>query len=100
VRLLVTGGRTGYLGRHVVTAAAAHEVVAVGSADADIRDRAAVDELVGRHRPDAVVHTAYVQSDWDVTATGAAHVALAAQRYDARLVLLSSDVVFSGDDVS
>lgn len=100
MRLLVTGGRTGYLGRHVVAAAAAHEVVAVGSADADIRDRAAVDELVGRHRPDAVVHTAYVQSDWDVTATGAAHVALAAQRYDARLVLLSSDVVFSGDDVS
>ena len=99
MRLLVTGGRTGYLGRHVVVAAAAHDVVAVGSADADVRDRAAVDELVARHRPDAVIHTAYVQSDWDVTATGAAHVALAAQRHGARLVLVSSDVVFSGDDV-
>lgn len=99
MRLLVTGGRTGYLGRHVVAAAAAHDVTAVGSADADVRDRAAVDELMARHRPDAVIHTAYVQSDWDVTATGSAHVALAAQRHDARLVLVSSDVVFSGDDV-
>ncbi|WP_374456486.1 NAD(P)-dependent oxidoreductase [Nocardioides sp.] len=96
MRILVTGGRTGYLGRHVVAAAAGHEVVAVGSADCDVRDRAAVDELLATHRPDAVIHTAYVQSDWAVTATGAAHVALAAQAYGARLVLVSSDVVFSG----
>jgi dTDP-4-dehydrorhamnose reductase len=82
-----------------VRAASAHEVVAVSSADADVRDRAAVDDLVRRHRPDAIVHTAYVQADWDVTATGAAHVALAAQRYGARLVLVSSDVVFSGEAV-
>lgn len=99
MRILVTGGRTGYLGRHVVAAAAQHEVVAVGSADGDIRDRAAVEALLAAHRPDAVVHTSYVQSDWDVTATGAAHVALAARAHGARLVLVSSDVVFSGDDV-
>ena len=99
MRLLVTGGRTGYLGRHVVTAAAAHEVVAVGSADCDVRDREAVEALMARHRPDAVVHTAYVQSDRDVTATGAAHVAQAAAQVDARLVLVSSDVVFGGRPV-
>lgn len=98
MRLLVTGGRTGYLGRHVVTAASAHEVIGVGSADADLRDRSAVDALVAQHRPDAIIHTAYVQSDWDVTATGAAHVATAAARHGARLVLVSSDVVFSGAD--
>lgn len=98
MRLLVTGGRTGYLGRHVVAAAAGHEVIAVGSTDADVRDPAAVLALVERHRPDAIVHTAYVQSDWDVTATGAAHVALAAAQTSARLVLVSSDVVFSGAD--
>lgn len=97
-RLLVTGGRTGYLGRHVVRAArrAGHDVVAVSSADADVRDGAAVRALLARHRPDAVVHTAYVQSDWHVTAVGAAHVALAASAFGARLVLVSSDVVFSG----
>jgi len=99
MRLLVTGGRTGYLGRHVVAVAAAgHEVVAVGSADADVRDAAAVDSLVERHRPDAVVHTAYVQSDRAVTADGAAHVARAAARHGARMVLVSSDVVFGGSD--
>jgi dTDP-4-dehydrorhamnose reductase len=99
MRLLVTGGRTGYLGRHVVAAAATgHEVVAVGSADADVRDAAAVDALVERHRPDAVVHTAYVQSDRAVTADGAAHVARAAARHGARMVLVSSDVVFGGSD--
>ena len=98
MRLLVTGGRTGYLGRHVVASAAGHEVVAVGSADADVRDPTAVDALLGRHRPDAVVHTAYVQSDPEVTGAGAAHVAIAAVRHGARLVLVSSDVVFGGSD--
>ena len=98
MRILVTGGRTGYLGRHVVRAAAHHEVVAVGSADADVRDPAAVDALVQRHRPDAIVHTAYVQSDPEVTGTGAVHVAQAAARAGARLVLVSSDVVFGGSD--
>ena len=98
MRLLVTGGRTGYLGQHVVSAAAGHDVVPVGSVDADLRDRAAVDALVAHHRPDAIVHTAYLQSDWSVTATGAAHVATAAARHGARLVLVSSDVVFSGAD--
>ena len=99
MRLLVTGGRTGYLGRHVVAAAATgHEVVAVGSADADVRDAAAVESLVEHHQPDAIVHTAYVQSDRAVTAGGAAHVARAAARHGARMVLVSSDVVFGGSD--
>jgi dTDP-4-dehydrorhamnose reductase len=98
VRLLVTGGRTGYLGRHVVAAAHAHDVIPVGSVDADLRDGDAVEALVAQHLPDAIVHTAYVQSDWHVTATGAAHVATAAARHGARLVLVSSDVVFSGAD--
>jgi dTDP-4-dehydrorhamnose reductase len=100
VRLLVTGGRHGYLGAHVVDAAraAGHDVVPVGSADADLRDAAALDALVAAVRPDAVVHTAYVQSDWHVTATGSAHLALAATRHGARMVLVSSDVVFSGAD--
>jgi dTDP-4-dehydrorhamnose reductase len=100
VRLLVTGGRHGYLGGHVVGAAraAGHDVVPVGSADADLRDAAAVDALVAAVRPDAVVHTAYVQSDWHVTATGSAHLAVAAARHGVRTVLVSSDVVFSGAD--
>lgn len=66
MRLLVTGGRTGYLGRHVVDAASDHDVVAVGSGDADLRDGAAVESLVDDHRTDVIVHTAYGQSDWAI----------------------------------
>ena len=101
MRVLVTGGTHGYVGRHVVRRAGevGLDAVPVGSAEADVRDPQAVDALLERHRPHAVVHTAYVQSDWDVTATGAAHVAVAAARHGARLVLVSSDVVFSGDAV-
>jgi dTDP-4-dehydrorhamnose reductase len=72
--------------------------VAVGSADADVRDPAAVEALVERHRPDAIVHTAYDQSDPDVTGAGAVHVAQAAARLGARLVLVSSDAVFGGSE--
>ncbi|MCD6638522.1 MAG: sugar nucleotide-binding protein [Nocardioides sp.] len=98
MRLLVTGGRTGYLGRHVCRVAAGHghEIEAVASVECDVRDPDAVLALLRAARPDAVVHTAYRQDDWDVTATGAAHVALAAAEVGARLVLVSSDVVFSG----
>ena len=98
MRILVTGGRTGYLGRHVVAAAAGHDVVAVGSVDADVRDPSAVEALVDHCRPDVVVHTAYVQSDSEVTGPGSAHVARAASRAGARLVLVSSDIVFSGSE--
>ena len=50
-------------------------------------------------RPDAVVNAAYAQTDWESTADGAAHVALATAGNGARLVHVSSDAVFSGGAV-
>jgi dTDP-4-dehydrorhamnose reductase len=67
-----------------------------GSADIDIRDAPAVDAAFERLRPDRVIHTAYRQDDRSVTFDGAVNVAAAAARVRARLVHVSTDVVFSG----
>lgn len=66
----------------------------------DVRDAYAVQQLCATVRPDVVVNTAYRQDDWDVTARGAAQVAVAARSVGARLVQVSSDVVFSGQDIT
>ena len=99
-RLLVTGG-TGYVGAVVaeLAGAAGWDVTSVGSAGLDVRDAAAVDALFGTVRPDAVVHTAYVRDGpdaMDVNAGGSGRVARAAHAVGARLVHVSSDVVFDG----
>src|SRR3984957_8290558 len=62
----------------------------------DIRRRDDVTALALRERPDAIINAAYRQSDWETTADGATHVALASAAAGARLVHVSSDAVFSG----
>jgi dTDP-4-dehydrorhamnose reductase len=108
--LLVTGG-TGYLGAELLRQAGGRALAAThltGSPPAggavewarlDVRDAAAVDALVERLRPAAVVHTAYRQDGEgarETTVDGALAVATAARRAGARLVHLSSDVIFDG----
>jgi dTDP-4-dehydrorhamnose reductase len=104
-RLLVTGG-SGYLGGELVRRAAAAGWSTVGTSfrrpgpvPLDVRDRAAVAALVAAVRPDAVIHTAYLQDGPDAWATnvdGTANVAEAAAAVGARLVHLSTDLVFDG----
>ena len=100
MRLLVTGG-TGYLGRVVAELAttAGWHVIAAGSRDVDVRDRAAVESFVVASRPDAVIHTAYVRDGdtaWAVNVDGSEHVARASVGCGAWLVHVSTDVVFDG----
>jgi dTDP-4-dehydrorhamnose reductase len=108
VNLLVIGG-TGLLGQRITRQAqlAGHSVVATFHASVpsatdvdwrmvDIRRRDDVMALARRARPDAVINAAYRQSDWETTADGGMHVALAAAAAGARLVHVSSDAVFSG----
>ena len=102
-------GGSGFLGRRVTRQAqlAGHRVTATFHANdpktagvdwrrLDIRRRDDVMALAGHARPGAVINAAYLQSDWETTADGAAHVALAAAAAGARLVHVSSDAVFSG----
>lgn len=65
----------------------------------DVRDPSAVDALFEAVRPDAVIHTAYRMGGdalVPVTLDGTRHVTLAAKRAGARLVHLSTDVLFDG----
>jgi dTDP-4-dehydrorhamnose reductase len=91
--LLVTGG-SGYLGRELLSRT---EAVGIASRDTDIRDAAAVRTLFERLRPRAVINTAYRRDDRATTFDGAVHVARAAAEVGARLVQISTDVVFDGE---
>jgi dTDP-4-dehydrorhamnose reductase len=82
-------GATGYLGRTLARLRPDADTTRV-----EVRDPPALAAHVERTRPAAVIHTAYRTEEWDTNADGAANVARAAR--GARLVHLSSDVVFSG----
>jgi dTDP-4-dehydrorhamnose reductase len=117
--VLVTGG-SGYLGRRVVEVARiGWDVIATyfthrgddledgGERGViwrrlDVRDGAAVEALVGEVRPAVIVHTAAanpgVADDFEqVNADGTGHVARAAAVHGARLVHMSTDVLFDGE---
>lgn len=107
MRLLVTGG-SGFLGGELLRQARAAGWEATGTHLAnpapgtvrlDITDPAAVERLVADLRPDVVVNTAYVLSGPSlqaITAAAPGVVARACVRNGARLIHLSTDLVFDG----
>lgn len=104
-RLLVTGG-SGHLGGEIARRArsAGWDVVGTsfrtpGPVRLDVRDAAKVATLVEAVAPACVVHTAYLQDGpdaWAVNVDGSANVAAAAAARGARLIHLSTDLVFDG----
>ena len=84
-------GRTGYLGSELARLRPHAEGERV-----EIRDAAAVHALFERLRPETVIHTAYRQEDASVNVEGSENVARAAAAVSARLVHLSTDIVFDG----
>jgi dTDP-4-dehydrorhamnose reductase len=97
VRRLFVTGLGGYLGGELGRRAprAGWELEGVtGHAQLDVRDADGVRAAVVAARPDVVVHTAYRMDDADVNVEGTRAVAAAAAAVGARLVHLSTDVVF------
>jgi len=107
VKLIITGAG-GLLGTDLVTVLSRrHDVVPVtGRRQLDLTDLQGVFELVGRVRPDVVVHAAGWR-DVDacerdpakacrINVVSARNVSLAARRSGAAVVYISSDTVFDG----
>jgi dTDP-4-dehydrorhamnose reductase len=93
MRLHLTGA-TGFLGTELT------RLVPDASTDrVEVRDAAAVVALFERIRPEVVIHTAYRQDGdgaREIVVDGSENVARAAVAVGARLVHLSTDVVFGG----
>ncbi|MCU1391966.1 MAG: hypothetical protein JWM34_394 [Ilumatobacteraceae bacterium] len=91
-------GANGLLGRHLQRSPAAErwDIVAPGSHSLDIRRRDAVIDMITEWKPAAVVHLAYTRDDRRTVVDGSRNVAEAAMACGARLVHMSTDVVFAG----
>ena len=95
--MFITGGR-GLLGRHLQRSEAVDrwELVAPGSRALDIRRRERVLDEISGWKPACVVHLAYRNDDRRTIVDGSRNVAEAAAACGARLIHLSTDVVFAG----
>jgi dTDP-4-dehydrorhamnose reductase len=110
LKLFVTGG-AGFLGSELCRLAVERgdEVLATRfrsapahghPVDLDVRDAALVERVLMRHGPDIVIHTAYVQHGdamHETIVRGSHAVASGAHRAGARLLHLSTDLLFDGD---
>lgn len=100
-------GATGLLGKALTREWTRDEVVGLGSREVDIRDRSQVGERVTAYRPDWIVlAAAYTDVDgcesnrdlaFAVNRDGPLNVAAAATECGAKLLFLSSDYVFDGN---
>ncbi len=116
MKILITGA-SGLLGRALLREASKSGVTVVAAYNSnplndglqmDITEQAQVHATIRRVAPDFVIHTAAFtdvdaceiepQRAWDVNALGTKNVAEACDKHGARLVYISTDYVFDGED--
>jgi len=105
-KILVTGAK-GQLGKKIIDLLGdKYELVLTDSDDMDITDKDKVFEVVGREKPDFIIHgAAYTRVDdaeeeidlcRKINAEGSKNVALAAEANHTTLLYISTDFVFDG----
>jgi len=104
MRIVITGHK-GQLGRQLLSAFGAHDVLPLDLPDDDITDPAVI-ERIARFAPQLIVHgAAFTDVDgaekdpelaYRVNALGTQNLALAAQRTGAAMMLISTNEVFDG----
>ena len=101
-------GANGQLGSDLCRELISEDLVPLTHSDIEITDTNSVKTVLGKYNPDVIINTAaYVRVDdcetdpdraFQVNALGARNVAAAALKLGARLVHLSTDYVFGGED--
>ena len=111
MKLLITGG-SGFLGRRTAAyfSSLGYQVLTPSHSTLDITDRTAVQNWFRKNQPEAVIHTAAVSDTglcqqkpvWSerINVDGCRHLAESCRESGAKLILCSSDQVYSGSAVS
>ena len=111
MKLLITGG-TGFLGRRAVAffKDLGFQVLSPSHGELDITDEASVRNWFYENKPEAVIHTASISDTWlcqrepewseNINVDGCLHLAEACREIGGKLVICSSDQVYSGSDLT
>ena len=109
MKIIITGAG-GQLGRSLLRALSSHETIALGHADLDVTSLGACIDALEFHKPAAVIHCAALTDTArcekepararEVNGVGAEHVAQACARGGARLVAISTNEVFGGEQTT
>jgi len=107
MRILITGAN-GQLGTDLCGELQALDIIPLTHADIEIADMNSVNQTFNRYGPDVIINTAaYVRVDdcetdpdkaYLVNALGTRNIAVAAQEYGAKLVHISTDYIFGGEN--